>query len=104
GAALEDEVVLTAGPDTDRVAVRVHRDRVARTPPREQQRPRGRVTSVHDLVPAFRTGWEADELATIECVLPVRRAHDDRPLDDEEPFFVVLVVIGRRALAGREVV
>ena len=89
GAALEDEVVLTAGPDADRVAVRVDRDRVARAPPREQQRPRGRIAAVHDLVRSFRTGREADELATIDCVLPIRRAHHDRPLDDEEPLLVV---------------
>ena len=83
---------------------RDRRDRVAVTPTREEQRSRPRVAPVHDLVRSGRTSREADEIAALERVLAVGGAHDDRPLDYEQPLLVVLVVVRRRALAGLEVV
>ena len=82
-SALEDEVVLAACPDADRVAVRVDRDRLARAPPREQQRSRRRVAAVHHLVRTGRPGGETDEITALQGLLPVGHAHDDRALDDE---------------------
>ena len=49
-------------------------------------------------------GREADEVAALQGVLPVRRAQNNGAVDDEQPFLVVLVVIRRVALTGANVV
>jgi hypothetical protein len=41
------------------------------------------------------TGREADEVSTLQSVLPIGCAHDDGAVDDEQPLLFVLVVIRR---------
>jgi hypothetical protein len=44
-------------------------------------------------VRSVRASRETDELSSLESVLTVGRAHDDRALDDEQPLLVVFVVV-----------
>src|SRR5262249_20767792 len=79
GATLEDEVVLFASPDADCVAVRVDGD-ARHLRAREQQRPRGRLAPVHDLVRSGRPGREANQVPRLQGLLAVGRAHYDGAL------------------------
>jgi hypothetical protein len=47
-----------------------------------------------------RTGREADDVSSLQGVLPIRRTQDERAVDDEQPFLFKLVVIRGLALAG----
>ena len=102
--ALEDQLVrLVARPDPDLVAVGIDRDR-RHACAREHQCPRRRVASIHHLVRAVRPGREANEVATLQRVLTIGRTQDERPVNDEKPLLLVLVVVRARAAAGIQVV
>src|SRR3954467_11994699 len=104
GAAVEEQpLVALSRPDADLVAVGIHREPTRRRSA-DHHEPRRGVAPVHHLVGAGRAAREAHGVAARERDLAAGRPHRERPFDDEQPFLFELVVVRRRASAGRHVV
>jgi hypothetical protein len=54
----------------------------------------------------MRSGWtsrEADDVSSLQGVLPIRGTQHERAVDDKQPFLFVLIVIRGLALTGQVV-